>query len=165
VAPYHSHDGLQPLKPGVPVELDIEIWPTSVVVPVGYRIALTIRGKDYEHACRGGKLSNFKNELRGCGPFLHNDPTDRPANIFAGRTTLHGEKDQQPYRAAAGHSKENNHRKTAEAKRVLVAQTSVCARFCVGKNQNHTGCATRLCSTRALSAYNARSQKAITRFL
>jgi len=95
--PYHSHDGLQPLKPGVPVELDIEIWPTSVVVPVGYRIALTIRGKDYEHACRGGKLSNFKNELRGCGPFLHNDPTDRPANIFAGRTTLHGEKDQQPY--------------------------------------------------------------------
>ncbi len=95
--PYHAHDELQPLKPGVPVELDVEIWPTSVVVPVGYRIALTIRGKDYEHACRGGKLSNFKNELRGCGPFLHNDPTDRPANIFAGRTTLHGEKDQQPY--------------------------------------------------------------------
>jgi predicted acyl esterase len=84
------------LKPGVPVELDVEIWPTSIVVPAGYRIALTIRGKDYEHACRGGKLSNFKNELRGCGPFLHNDPTDRPPNIFAGRTTLHSEKDRQP---------------------------------------------------------------------
>jgi uncharacterized protein len=95
--PYHSHDELQPLKPGVPVALDVEIWPTSVVVPVGYRIALTIRGKDYEHACRGGKLSNFKNELRGCGPFLHSDPTDRPANIFAGKTTLHAEKDRQPY--------------------------------------------------------------------
>jgi predicted acyl esterase len=94
--PYHTHDSLQPLKPGVPVELDVEIWPTSIVLPTGYRIALTIRGKDYEHACRGGKLSNFKNELRGCGPFLHDDPTDRPANIFAGKTTLHTEKDRQP---------------------------------------------------------------------
>ncbi len=95
--PYHTHDEIQPLKPGVPVELDVEIWPTSIVVPAGYRIALTIRGKDYEHACRGGKLSNFKNELRGCGPFLHNDPTDRPANIFSGKTTLHSEMDRQPY--------------------------------------------------------------------
>jgi predicted acyl esterase len=95
--PYHTHDAAQPLKPGAPVELDVEIWPTSIVVPAGYRIALTIRGKDYEHACRGVKLLNFKNELRGCGPFLHSDPTDRPANIFAGKTTLHSEKDRQPY--------------------------------------------------------------------
>ena len=95
--PYHTHDELQPLKPGVPVELDVEIWPTSIVVPAGYRVALTIRGKDYEHACRGGKLSNFKNELRGCGPFLHDDPSDRPAKIFSGRTTLHQERDRQPY--------------------------------------------------------------------
>ena len=95
--PYHTHDELQPLKPGVPVELDVEIWPTSIVVPAGYRLALTIRGKDYEHACRGGKLSNFKNELRGCGPFLHNDPADRPARLFAGKTTLYAEKDRQPW--------------------------------------------------------------------
>jgi hypothetical protein len=95
--PYHTHDERQPLTPGVPVEMDVEIWPTSIVVPAGYRIALTIRGKDYEHACRGGKLSNFKNELRGCGPFLHDDPTDRPANIFSGKTTLHTSTDQQSY--------------------------------------------------------------------
>jgi len=95
--PYHAHDERQPLKPGIAVEMDVEIWPTSVVVPAGYRIALTIRGKDYEHACNGGKLSNFKNELRGCGPFLHDDPTDRPANIFSGRTTLYASKEQQPY--------------------------------------------------------------------
>ncbi|HWF12484.1 MAG TPA: CocE/NonD family hydrolase [Candidatus Acidoferrales bacterium] len=95
--PYHTHDERQPLKPGIAVEMDVEIWPTSMVVPVGYRIALTIRGKDYEHACRGGKLSNFKNELRGCGPFLHDDPTDRPANIFSGKTTLHTSKEQRPY--------------------------------------------------------------------
>jgi predicted acyl esterase len=88
--PYHTHDRAEPLKPGKPVELDIEIWPTSIVVPKGYRVALSIRGKDYEYGgASGGKLSNFKNELTGCGPFLHNDPQDRPAEIFGGITTLH----------------------------------------------------------------------------
>ncbi|HXC33856.1 MAG TPA: CocE/NonD family hydrolase [Verrucomicrobiae bacterium] len=95
--PYHTHDEVQPLEPGMPVELDVEIWPTSIVVPAGYRIALSIRGRDYEHPCTGGKLSNFKNELRGCGPFLHNDPTDRPARLFAGTTTLHAEQNRQPF--------------------------------------------------------------------
>ncbi|HEX3371012.1 MAG TPA: CocE/NonD family hydrolase [Candidatus Acidoferrales bacterium] len=95
--PYHSHDERQPLRPGVAVELDVEIWPTSIVVPMGYRIALTIRGKDYEYACSGGKLSNFKNELRGCGPFLHDDPTDRPANIFSGKTTLYSGENRLAY--------------------------------------------------------------------
>jgi len=95
--PYHTHDEHQPLKPGIPTELDMEIWPTSIVVPAGYRIALSIRGKDYEHACRGGKLSNFKNELRGCGPFLHDDPEDRPANVFSGTTTLYRNKERPPY--------------------------------------------------------------------
>ena len=87
--PYHTHDERQMLTPGEPVELDIEIWPTSIVVPKGYRIALTIRGKDYEHPGPGARLSNMKNEMRGCGPFLHDDPRDRPAAIFGGRTTLH----------------------------------------------------------------------------
>ena len=47
--PWHTHDEEWPLTPGEPVELDIEIWPTSIVVPPGYRIALTVRGKDYEY--------------------------------------------------------------------------------------------------------------------
>ena len=88
--PYHSHDKHQPLTPGEPVDLDIEIWPTSLVVPAGYRIGLTVRGKDYENPnASGDRLSNFKNELKGCGPFLHDDPRDRPADIFGGETTLH----------------------------------------------------------------------------
>lgn len=87
--PYHTHDEKQPLKSGQTVELDIEIWPTSIVVPVGYRIALSVRGKDYEYGGgTGGKLSNFKNELKGCGPFLHDDPRDRPPALFNGTTTL-----------------------------------------------------------------------------
>ena len=88
--PYHSHDEKEPLLPGIPVDLDIEIWPTSIVVPAGYRIGLSLAGKDYEYSGEtGGRLSNFKNELKGCGPFLHDDPTDRPMELFGGRTTLH----------------------------------------------------------------------------
>ena len=45
--PYHSHDEMQPFQPGKPVDLAVEIWPTSIVVPKGYRIALSVRGKDY----------------------------------------------------------------------------------------------------------------------
>jgi len=88
--PYHTHDEVWPLQPGMPVELDIEIWPTSIVVPPGYRIGLSIRGKDYVYpGGSGGRLSNFKNELTGCGPFLHDDPVDRPPSVFGGRVRLH----------------------------------------------------------------------------
>lgn len=88
--PYHTYDEVQLLQPGKPVNLAIEIWPTSIVVPKGYRIALTVRGKDCQwQATTGAKLSNFKNELLGCGPFLHDDPRDRPQTLFAGTTTLH----------------------------------------------------------------------------
>ena len=96
--PYHTHDEVQPLTPGEPVAIDIELWPTSIVVPAGHRIALSVRGRDYEwQASTGARLSNFKNELRGCGPFLHNDPRDRPAAVFGGRTTLHIGPDRPAY--------------------------------------------------------------------
>jgi uncharacterized protein len=96
--PYHTHDRPQPLKRSEVVELDIEIWPTSVVVPAGYRVALSIRGKDYVYpGPSGGKLSNFKNELTGCGPFLHDDAVDRPSNVFSGITTLHFGGARKPY--------------------------------------------------------------------
>ena len=96
--PYHTHDEAQLLKKNQPVELDIEIWPTSIVVPAGYRVAISIRGKDYEYGgASGGKLSNFKNELKGCGPFLHDDPRDRPPAIFNGTTSLHFGRGRAPY--------------------------------------------------------------------
>src|SRR5205823_1535769 len=88
--PYHVHDEPQRLRPGEITPVDIELWPTSIVVPPGHRIALSVRGRDYEWAEHtGARLSNFKNELRGCGPFLHDDPRDRPATIFGGTLTLH----------------------------------------------------------------------------
>ena len=96
--PYHTHDERRPLRAGDIVELDIEIWPTSIVVPRGYRIGLSIQGKDYVYpGPSGGRLSNMKNEFTGCGPFLHDDPQDRPANIFGGRVTLHNTVQQPSY--------------------------------------------------------------------
>jgi len=96
--PYHTHDELQPLKPGEAVPLDVELWPTSIVVPAGHRLALSVRGKDYEwQKSTGARLSNFKNELRGCGPFLHDDPRDRPAAIFGGKVTIHGAPGRESY--------------------------------------------------------------------
>jgi predicted acyl esterase len=96
--PYHSHDELQPLKPGEVVQLDVEIWPTSIVVPAGHRVALTVRGRDYEwQKSTGARLSNFKNELRGCGPFLHDDPRDRPAAVFGGKVTIHAGPERGSY--------------------------------------------------------------------
>jgi uncharacterized protein len=31
----------------------------------------------------------MKNPMKGCGPFTHDDPTDRPPRVFGGKVTLH----------------------------------------------------------------------------
>jgi predicted acyl esterase len=93
--PWHTHDELQKLEPGEAVELDIEIWPTCIVVPAGHRIALTILGRDYEHDDAAATLSNMKHPMKGCGPFTHDDETDRPRDVFGGKVTLHFER--HPY--------------------------------------------------------------------
>jgi len=95
--PWHTHDEEQPLKPGVPVELDVEIWPTSIVVPPGYRLALSVRGKDYEVDGKDIALPNAPYPMKGVGPFLHIDPDDRPPAVFGGRNSLHFAAGMQPY--------------------------------------------------------------------
>ena len=88
--PYHRHDERLPVLPDTVYELDIEILPTSIVLPAGYRIALTVLGHDYVYPGPGGEFqSNFRNELTGCGPFLHDDPIDRPAGLRHGTVTVH----------------------------------------------------------------------------
>jgi predicted acyl esterase len=87
--PYHTHDEKQALTPGQVVELDVEIWPTCIVVPTGYRVAISIRGRDYEWSGPAATLSNMKNPMKGCGPFVHDDEEDRPPAIFGGQVTLH----------------------------------------------------------------------------
>jgi uncharacterized protein len=87
--PFHAHDEVQPLTPGEPVELDIELWPTCIVVPPGYRLALTIRGNDYEYGGTPVVAPHVPYPLRGVGPFTHNEPRNRPGDIFGGVNTLH----------------------------------------------------------------------------
>jgi predicted acyl esterase len=95
--PYHTHDEKQPLTPGVPVELDVEIWPTSIVVPPGYRLALTVRGKDYEYDGTDAAVPHAAYPMKGVGPFTHTHPQDRPMSIFGGTNALHFATDKMPY--------------------------------------------------------------------
>lgn len=88
--PYHTHDEIQLLKANEIADLDIEIWPTSIVVPAGYRIGLTIGGKDcsYDDPPYSAMHREFKTRA-GVGPFHHDHPKDRPVAVFGGKTTLH----------------------------------------------------------------------------
>jgi predicted acyl esterase len=61
--PYHSHDERQALIPHEIYPVEIEIWPTSIVFPIGYKLVLTIQGNDF-----------VVNEP---GRLLHNHPQDR----------------------------------------------------------------------------------------
>ena len=88
--PYHTHDEPQPLTPGRVYEVDVEIWPTCLVVPAGARIGLTVRGRDYEYP--GGPsvgLGTLGAVFTGVGPFKHDDASDRPPAIFGGDVTIH----------------------------------------------------------------------------
>ncbi|WP_295853771.1 CocE/NonD family hydrolase [uncultured Xylophilus sp.] len=73
--PYHAHDEVQKLEPGTVYPVDVEIWPTSMVFPLGYRLVLTVQGHDFVVAPPGR--------------LLHDHPEDRAAPEFAGTTTLH----------------------------------------------------------------------------
>src|SRR5262245_14147143 len=68
--PVHPHTDLTPVPPGEPVPVDVEIWPTSVVLPAGHRLAVEIRAHDDP----------------GIAPFLHTHPGDRR---WAGTLTVH----------------------------------------------------------------------------
>ncbi|GAA3080516.1 CocE/NonD family hydrolase [Pseudonocardia yunnanensis] len=95
--PWHAHDQPTPLVPGETEALDIEIWPTSVVVPAGHRLAVTIQGRDFEVPGDGPWPETYGVPMRGHGMFVHNDPDDRPAEIYGGTTTLVSGPDQPSY--------------------------------------------------------------------
>lgn len=79
--PFHKHDKAEPLVPGQPYQIAVEIWPTCVVLPKGYRLTLRIDGKDFQR--EGGVM--FR---QGSGPFLHTDPKDRKPEIFGARNFI-----------------------------------------------------------------------------
>src|SRR5262249_42247848 len=92
--PYHSHDEIQPLAPppGEIARAVGGIGPTGGAAPPGSGGALPTRGRDYGARRPGApRLGTFKNEMPGCGPFLHDDPVDRPPHLIASTQSLwHG---------------------------------------------------------------------------
>lgn len=87
--PYHSHDQIQPLTAGQVYEVDVEIWPTCIVIPPGYTLGLTVQGSDFARDTAGGRLGPWEG-FRGSGPFLHNHPWDRRPEVYGGRITVYG---------------------------------------------------------------------------
>ena len=88
--PYHTHDEIQKLTPNTVYELDIEVWPTCIVIPKGYRIAVSVRGKDYEYPGGvSGPGVKMLGTFTGVGPFRHDEVRDRPQATFDGEVTLH----------------------------------------------------------------------------
>ncbi|KAL5001007.1 Alpha/Beta hydrolase protein [Aspergillus recurvatus] len=74
---YYSTDA-QPVIPGEVYPVDVEIWPTNIVVEKGGQIVLEVASGD----------------TQGSGIFLHNEPTDRSPEKFQGQNHInfgHGE--------------------------------------------------------------------------
>ena len=79
--PFYPHDERQPLVPGETYEVDLEIWPMGLWLPQGSRLTLTVQGKDFERPGATGPL-------RGVAWFTHDDPVDRPPELFGGTNTI-----------------------------------------------------------------------------
>ena len=94
--PYHTHDERQPLTPGQVYEADVEMMPTCIVVPKGYRLGLSVRGKDYEVANRPLPYGPWNN-WSGTGFFRHTEARDRVPEIFHNNVTLHFDEKNAPY--------------------------------------------------------------------
>ncbi len=96
--PYHPHDRVDSLTPGEAYECDVEIVASCIVVPAGWRVAFTVRGKDYEYT---GPLSDFGRAFhystKGTGGMTHNDLDDRPPAVFDNKVTLHAGGGRDPY--------------------------------------------------------------------
>ncbi len=70
--PYHAHQQLEPLIPGKPTLLNIEIWPTSITLAKNERLRLDISSSD-----------------QYMGILRHDDPNDRSTERFAGSNTIY----------------------------------------------------------------------------
>ncbi|MGH2938431.1 MAG: CocE/NonD family hydrolase [Solirubrobacterales bacterium] len=86
-APYHPHQEREMLTPGEIYPLDIEIWTTSIVIPVGYELKLSVLGRDFDHGLEG-TMSHIGVEMRGAGFWYHDDPEQRPAELFDNTVTI-----------------------------------------------------------------------------
>lgn len=122
--PYHTHDELQPLKEGEKVQMEIEIWPTSVIIPKGCRLGVNIGGRyfkfpssklrsrvDISHYLRNPKLivgmfraltvkQLFKiltHDKVWARNAMYTHTMDMKRKEFSGTTTVYSEIGSRPY--------------------------------------------------------------------
>jgi uncharacterized protein len=88
VAALPPHDQAEPAPPGQVYRADVELWPTSIILPAGVILGVTISGRDFARGITHPTTDPGQLTGRGSGTFLHCDPTDRPASAFAGQATL-----------------------------------------------------------------------------
>ncbi len=82
--PWHTHLDPETLDPGSVYAVNVEIWPTNIVLPKGYRLMLVVAGKDFE---RPGPPPMVRNGIPygGSGQYLH---THRDPVLFGGTGTV-----------------------------------------------------------------------------
>ncbi|MEE8675034.1 CocE/NonD family hydrolase C-terminal non-catalytic domain-containing protein [Tractidigestivibacter scatoligenes] len=122
--PYHTHDGLQPLREGEKAQMDVEIWPTSIIIPKGYRLGVNVGGRDYRFTAPNLKtrvdISQYlKNPRLVLGMFrtlrfpellkilthekvwdgnaIYTHKMDMRRKEFSGTTTVYSEDGSRPY--------------------------------------------------------------------
>lgn len=77
---YRSSD-VEDVKADSVYEVDVEVWPTNVVVEEGGKLVLEVASGD----------------TQGCGTFQHRHPEDRSEKVFAGLNNLHFSDKHQNY--------------------------------------------------------------------
>ncbi|KAF4948604.1 hypothetical protein FGADI_9508 [Fusarium gaditjirri] len=77
---YTSKD-VQPVIQGEVYAVDVEVWPTNVIVDKGGKLVFEVSSGD----------------TQGSGIFLHNDPVDRSPEVFQGSNHIHFGPRQQNY--------------------------------------------------------------------
>ena len=100
--PWHPHDETMPVSPGEVNELDVELWPTSIVVPRGFRIGVSLRGRDYMYPGADPQPFPFPGTgsgqgFEGVGPFRHIEPANRSAHSYLGQHTIHWSEQMTPF--------------------------------------------------------------------
>jgi predicted acyl esterase len=88
---YHPHLDVEPMSPGQLYEVAVNFqYPMSIVVPRGYRLALTLQGKDWQYAPHAERVRSKDYELpdsQNSGLFYAEHPNRDPA-LFGGTNTV-----------------------------------------------------------------------------
>jgi hypothetical protein len=88
---YHPHVAVEPMTPGQIYEVDVNFqYPTSIVVPKGYRLALTVQGKDWQYTPKADTVRSKDYELpdsESSGLFFAEHPNRDPV-LFNGTSTI-----------------------------------------------------------------------------